>query len=501
MGPPKLLCCIACLLASALALAGEPGRNLIEDGGFESVREVSLGQNKYYLQNVRDGVDLGSQGPVVRVPSNLSLFSACKRLHVIEGAPGKEVRSGARAILLEGSFYLRAAGAARTGDVFRARFYAKGKGQARLILGLYGKTGKSFGQCVPKRVRPDPDKWTLIEHVLDTRTHANLRRIYPRLESKGEVFIDDVELVKVRACAPGAAPVSIPIAFAAPCDCPVAVDGRLTEPCWQRTTRNGPFVKLYDNGSVSEPLTLFRAVYDSDKVYLGIEAREPEPTAMEDKKAARDAWPSGSVVELFLDTTLNRSSYYQLAANLAGTRFDQRGKDRSWDADWQVAASKGGDRWTMEIAIPFADVEGGAPEPGSAWGLNLCRNRRGDLSYSSTWAKVGRAFHRPGLFNTLIFGTVQQWWDRQMGFCETTQATLRERLNSLQPRDAALEAKLNVAMGRRRDLAAPGPDLAPDAPEFLSLHEAVEWVKEDHRAVADESEAALALQKARAAAP
>ena len=486
----------AAALCPGVVLCGETSEDLVRDGGFEEVREVSVGLDAYVLKHIQNGLDLGSPGPVVRLPANAGQFCGCRRLHVVEGEPGEAVHTGRRAIVLDGSFYLNAGGPASTGDVFRARYYAKGKGTVRLILPLYNREGKYYGQAVPKPFPLDTGTWTLVEHVLDTRSHADLGRIGARLESKGDISVDDLSLVKTRDSPPSGGGGPVPIAFAALSSSGVTVDGKLTEECWTRASLNGPFVQIYDNSKVSEPLTFFRAAYDKDAVYLGVEAKEPSSENLKSEKSAHDVWPSGSTIELFLDTDCDRSSYYQLAANIAGSRFDQFGKDTSWDTDWSVALQTAGNRWTMEVAIPFRDLQGGAPQPGGRWGINLCRNRQGDLAYSSSWARVGRAFHRPGLFNTLIFGTVQQWWTRQAELRRNTGAELRRQLESLDPRDGALERKLDTVERRCGALAPPARDMAPDTPGLMALYEAAQLLQDDMQAVADETEMLLAIRKA-----
>jgi len=176
----------------------EEKKNLVPDGGFEEVREVLISSDQYFFKAIESGVELTKEGPFVIIPSNFSQFAGgCKKLKVIEGEAGKEVHTGKRAILLsDGSFYLRATSDAETGDVFIARFYAKGKGKVRLILHLTNKEGKYYNQAVPNPFPVETDEWVLVEQRLDTKDKPDLAKIWARLEATGEVYIDDVSLVK-----------------------------------------------------------------------------------------------------------------------------------------------------------------------------------------------------------------------------------------------------------------------------------------------------------------
>ena len=151
-------------------------------------------------------------------------------------------------------------------------------------------------------------------------------------------------------------------------------------------------------------------------------------------------------------------------------------------------------RW-RRTAIAFAGLFGGRPQGGARRGVNVCRNRAGGLDYSGTWAPTGIYFHSPGKFNTLVFGTVAQWWDHQMTSIDRLTAAQRSRLGGLTPRDTRLEAKLAAAGRRRQALPKAAADLAPASVEFIALYEGVQSVWEDFRAVADESEAAVAIEQ------
>lgn len=200
----SLFCAVSFMFLVTTAGAAEQKEagNIIPDGGFEKVREVVIGANKYIYKNIQEGVDFGQEGgPIAILPSNFSQFTGKKydKIIVVEGTPGKEVHSGKRALHLsgKGSFYFRGARCnAKTGDVFKARYYVKGQGKVRLILYLTNTEGKYYAQAVPPKVSVDSDEWTLVEQTLNTSDHPDLKRIGVRLASQGDIYVDDISLVK-----------------------------------------------------------------------------------------------------------------------------------------------------------------------------------------------------------------------------------------------------------------------------------------------------------------
>jgi len=201
-----LFCAVCFMFMVRVAGAAEQkeARNIIPDGGFEKVREVVIGANKHVYKWIQEGVDFGQKGgPIVILPSSLWGFTdkvRYKKFIVVEGTPGKEVHSGKRALYLSGTgtFYFKGARCeAKTGDVFKVSCYVKGKGGLNFVLHLTNTEGKYYAQAYNRKgMVVDSDKWTLVEQTLDTGDYPDLKRIWVRMGSKGDIYIDDVSLVK-----------------------------------------------------------------------------------------------------------------------------------------------------------------------------------------------------------------------------------------------------------------------------------------------------------------
>ncbi|UCH34995.1 MAG: carbohydrate-binding family 9-like protein, partial [Armatimonadota bacterium] len=195
-----------------------------------------------------------------------------------------------------------------------------------------------------------------------------------------------------------------PLYSISPIAAPPHIDGRVDDACWQTAARIGPFVLM---GSAADPTqeTHAWAAYDEGALYLAFECIEAR---MQDLRAARSARDSDvwhdDCVEVFLDPQRDRRHYFHLAVNANAAMYDERAALRpdEWDGEWHAAATRDSDRWTVEIAVPFATL--GADPPGvlEAWGFNLAREERPHRELSQISPTVG-SFHDPERFADLVF--------------------------------------------------------------------------------------------------
>ena len=209
---------------------------------------------------------------------------------------------------------------------------------------------------------------------------------------------------------PAAEMVPVPVATAGLTDAPPALDGALDDACWQSATVLGSFVKL-DASQLASPGPEARVCWDAANLYVGVRCEEPNMKALKTQMTARDdaVWRD-DCVELFLDTNLDRTSYYHFAINALGTVMDEaRPGTIEWNANVRAAGARGEDAWTVEVAIPLADL--GGAQPGDRWGLNIGRERQaGGSNELSAWSPTYGQFLVPERFGELLLS------DRPGGF-------------------------------------------------------------------------------------
>jgi hypothetical protein len=228
-------------------------------------------------------------------------------------------------------------------------------------------------------------------------------------------------------------------------------------------------------GQAAAVQTRAAVLFEPERLHLVIECLEPAMDRLAATTAAsgRDGEVfKDDCIEIFISPAGSEKEYYHLATNALGAQFDERVRERSWNPDWTVQATRLADRWRLQVSIPFAAL-GGAPVPGAVWWVNLCRQRQasGTLELSA-WSPTGQDFHAVRNFGRLVFGT-----DYAACLRRVALAPVDERLPRLRQRAAIdakaaaqLEAHLQAVEARlaplRAAVATPG---RPAAAEFAAL--------------------------------
>jgi len=188
---------------------------------------------------------------------------------------------------------------------------------------------------------------------------------------------------------------------------PPRIDGDLSDPPWQKAVRLA-FRENARGGPPDAGSTAF-VCYDDRNLYVAVECLEPQ---MEKVVATHtdpddgDLWHD-DCVEIFLSPRPATSIYYHFLINplgvLADVAYGRQGvgsSETTWDSGATVAARRGPDHWTVELALPFRSVGGATPPRGRTWRANFNRERR-PVSELSAWSPTGGFFHRPAHFGVL----------------------------------------------------------------------------------------------------
>ncbi|HSB92547.1 MAG TPA: carbohydrate-binding family 9-like protein, partial [Flavitalea sp.] len=154
----------------------------------------------------------------------------------------------------------------------------------------------------------------------------------------------------------------------------LAIDGKLDQ-AWDAASWSPPFVDIEGSRKSAPSLTTrIRMLYDDQFLYVFAEMEEPDLSA---SLTARDAIIfRDNDFEVFLDPNNDQQEYFEYEINALGTVMDlfmpmpykKGGKaDLSWDSPGLQSAvfldgtlNKNSDTdkgWTVELAIPFKDME------------------------------------------------------------------------------------------------------------------------------------------------
>ncbi|MDD2707432.1 MAG: DUF6067 family protein [Verrucomicrobiae bacterium] len=202
-----------------------------------------------------------------------------------------------------------------------------------------------------------------------------------------------------------------PLTVCRQAETPPVIDGKLDDPCWSETTEIGNFLLL--GGALAREQTRVCVTYDRENLYVAFSCLESKAGEIRGSQKKHDgAMDADDSVELFLNTDVTGKAYYHLAANARGVQvdakrnFDGVRKNADWNPKWRSVAGtlSSPSGWTVEMAIPFAEIGVKSPSEGTQWGVNFCRQEQ-PMGEISSWAPAERGFfHTPEKFGTMVFG-------------------------------------------------------------------------------------------------
>jgi hypothetical protein len=173
------------------------------------------------------------------------------------------------------------------------------------------------------------------------------------------------------------------VLFAAVQEQAPAIDGRLDEPVWQRAAVIDEWIDRSTSAPGELPVTL-RMLTTADHLYLGFTQRHVGNARLKQPKGGDEY--DGSVLEIFLDPYGGKHrTKVQIVANALGLRYDAWDGDRAWTGQWQSAGRVENDQWTIEIAIPYADMRGQSPRNRPLWKANFCVVTHDGIERSHSW--------------------------------------------------------------------------------------------------------------------
>lgn len=203
----------------------------------------------------------------------------------------------------------------------------------------------------------------------------------------------------------------------------IQIDGRLNDNAW-KAAEPAVFQFPWPAQEGAKQKTTARLLWDEQNLYVAYDCEDSDITARfldRDDPTYRD-----DAVELFLNPRPGQSDgYFGFEMNARGVmydyiyflgrylfkRLDLKGLQLATDIRGSLNSSAGTDQgWTLELAIPFAELDGLAgqtPKAGEEWALNLNRwdgtepKRR--LSQWSDSGLVATSPHNAKRFGIAVF--------------------------------------------------------------------------------------------------
>ena len=211
------------------------------------------------------------------------------------------------------------------------------------------------------------------------------------------------------------------------------IDGRLDEEVWLRAAVIDEFIQQEPaEGEPATEQTVVRLLYDSEALYLGVEAYDTEPDGVIATEMRRDSLRllDEDNFQVILDTFHDRRSGYMFVTSPLGAKLEQqvaeegeggwRGRNSSnininWDGVWDVVSRRTADGWVAEIAIPMVTLRFPRQEE-QVWGVNFMRNIR-RKNEQVFWAPISKEYTltRVSLAGTMTgIGAVNRGLDLRM---------------------------------------------------------------------------------------
>ena len=150
----------------------------------------------------------------------------------------------------------------------------------------------------------------------------------------------------------------------------IELDGKLDDPGWRAAAGFARFVFL---GSDTPDYRKARGMlaYDDKNLYVAVECEEDDAGDKFTEPGKGDTFPGGPHVEVWIQSPKPRGNMerdgLQFCANALGARYDGRlamgGAPQAFDGKWRCGGRRLAGKWTVEMAIPFADIGLGGPLP------------------------------------------------------------------------------------------------------------------------------------------
>mgnify|MGYP003634450122 CR=1 FL=1 len=175
----------------------------------------------------------------------------------------------------------------------------------------------------------------------------------------------------------------------------IILDGNISEQAWLEIPFSTKFVQTQPNdGSLSTEKTQVRIAYDSQYLYVAIEAFDSAPDSVASSLFRRDGSGYSDWVYVSIDSYNDNRTAFTFAVNPEGVQkdilyYNDEEEDLQWDAVWDVATTKHFKGWSAEFRIPFSQLRFNASNSQQNWGVNFKRYiaRKEE---TSNWAHVPR---------------------------------------------------------------------------------------------------------------
>jgi photosystem II stability/assembly factor-like uncharacterized protein len=204
---------------------------------------------------------------------------------------------------------------------------------------------------------------------------------------------------------PGDQPPAKKLATCRRADQPPNLDGKLDEAFWSKADRlplRGEAAA--GAGKAVRADDVVQIAYDAQYLYVAVHCPKSPggDYRTDDATRTRDAdLAQQDRVSIKLDTDRDYGTAFELTVDHRGSTHDACWRDATWNPSWYVAAASDEMTWTVEAAIPLAELVDKSPAARQVWAV-AARRTIPRVGYEA-WAGPATADDSPAQFGLLIF--------------------------------------------------------------------------------------------------
>ncbi|HEX5757686.1 MAG TPA: DUF5916 domain-containing protein [Thermoanaerobaculia bacterium] len=163
-------------------------------------------------------------------------------------------------------------------------------------------------------------------------------------------------------------------------DAEIAVDGKLDEAPWQGEPTFELAYETWPRENVKPDVeTRFWLTYDSERLYVAVQALDPQPQAIRARLTDRDQAFQDDFVGVVLDTFNDETRAFEFFINPLGVQMDllqnevTGNEDDSWDTIWTSSGRVTEEGYVVELAVPFSSIRFPRAQGAQTWGVDALR--------------------------------------------------------------------------------------------------------------------------------
>jgi hypothetical protein len=179
---------------------------------------------------------------------------------------------------------------------------------------------------------------------------------------------------------------------------PITIDGKLSEPIWQRPGFEGFHQRDPKEGAEPTERTVVWIAYDDGAIYIAARMFDRAPDSLTKRLSRRDASWNSDMFFFDVDSYHDHQTGYYFALDAAGTFYDgtllnDDWNDDTWDGVWEGKVRIDSLGWTAEMRIPYSQLRFRNADS-LTWGINFRRDiaRRSETDWVVFTPKGGSGF-------------------------------------------------------------------------------------------------------------